>query len=269
MRSLSSFTLPIHRFILRMRVDVTSYQDATQRILSWAAHRDSRYICVANVHMAMEVYDSPKFADVVNRADLVTSDGMPLVWALRLFGIHNAERVYGPKLMLHVCEAAAKHHLPIGLYGGTEDSLTAFTAFLQSRFPKIQIACQISPPFRAITAEEKTSYRQQINNSGARILFVGIGCPKQEYWMADQIGHIPAVMLGVGAAFDFHTGRVKQAPIWMQTRGLEWLFRLMQEPRRLWKRYVYNNPRFVVFLLWQYLSQLIGLKRLENRSSNK
>ncbi|MFM2303822.1 MAG: hypothetical protein RLZZ135_1232 [Cyanobacteriota bacterium] len=268
MRSISPFTLPIHRFILRMRVDVTSYRDATKRVLQWAANRESRYICVANVHMAMEVYDSPKFADVVNQADLVTSDGMPLVWALRLFGIHNAERVYGPTLMMHICEAAAKQQIPIGLYGGTEDSLAEFTKFLKSRFPKIKIACKIAPPFRALTADEKINYRKQINYSGARILFVGIGCPKQEYWMAQQIDRIPAVMLGVGAAFDFYTGRVKQAPRWMQDRGLEWLFRLIQEPGRLWKRYAYNNPRFVIFLLWQYLSQSLGFNRLEKRPSN-
>ncbi len=269
MRSISSFTAPIHRFILRMRVDVTNYQDATKRILNWAAKRESRYICIANVHMAMEVYDSPRFAEVVNQADLVTSDGMPLVWALRLFGIQTAERVYGPTLMLHVCAAAAKHQMPIGLYGGTEESLTHFTSFLQDRFPNIQIACQIAPPFRSITTEERNSYRLQISNSGARILFVGIGCPKQEYWMAEQADRLPAVMLGVGAAFDFHTGRVKQAPAWMQASGLEWLFRLIQEPQRLWKRYIYNNPRFVILLLWQYLSQSIGFKQLEKRSSSK
>ncbi len=259
MQSFNLATAPIHRLILRMRVDATSYQDATQRILDWAVKQDHRYICVANVHMAMEVYDSPKFADVVNQADLITPDGMPLVWALRWFGVGDAGRVYGPTLMLHVCEAAAKQHLPIGLYGGTEESLTDFVTFLQSRFPSIQIACQIAPPFGPITAAQTAIYTTQINNSGARILFVGIGCPKQEYWMHDRRDDIPAVMLGVGAAFDFHSGRVKQAPRWMQNTGLEWLFRLVQEPQRLWKRYVYHNPRFIVLLFWQWLLNLIHL----------
>jgi N-acetylglucosaminyldiphosphoundecaprenol N-acetyl-beta-D-mannosaminyltransferase len=257
----------INRFILRMRVDATSYADATHRIVAWATARQSRYVCVANVHMAMEVYDSPQFAAVVNQAALVTPDGMPLVWALRLFGAKKATRVYGPTLMLHLCDAAVRNNLSIGLYGGTEQSLTDFVMFLKSRFPGIQIACQIAPPFRAVTESESIAYRAEINRSGAQMLFVGIGCPKQENWMATEVGQINAVMLGVGAAFDFHSGRVKQAPGWMQKVGLEWLFRLVQEPRRLWKRYVYNNPRFIVFLLRQWLAgwidrQLMGKKPL-------
>jgi N-acetylglucosaminyldiphosphoundecaprenol N-acetyl-beta-D-mannosaminyltransferase len=257
----------IDRFILRMRVDATSYADATRRIVAWAAARRSCYVCVANVHMAMEVYDSPQFAAVVNQAALVTPDGMPLVWALRLFGAKQATRVYGPTLMLHLCAAAVRDNLSIGLYGGTEQSLADFVMFLQDRFPGIQIACQIAPPFRPITESEAIADTAEINRSGAQILFVGIGCPKQENWMAAQSGQINAVMLGVGAAFDFHSGRVKQAPNWMQKVGLEWLFRLVQEPRRLWKRYVYNNPRFIVFLLRQWLTgwidrQLFGKKRL-------
>ena len=268
MQSSYSNTLPPHRSILRMRVDATNYQDTTSRILDWVANKDSRYICVANVHMAMEVYDSQKFARVVNQADLVTPDGMPLVWALRLFGIKTAERVYGPTLMLHICEAAAKHQIPIGLYGGTDHSLTDFSQFLQSRYPDIQIACQIAPPFRPISEIETSTYRQQIIDAGAQIVFVGIGCPKQEYWMAAESNQIPAVMLGVGAAFDFHSGRVKQAPGWMQTRGLEWLFRLVQEPQRLWKRYLYHNPRFIIYLFYQWLSQSIDLMSSGKRSKN-
>ncbi len=243
----------IDRFILQMRVDVTSYADATQRIVAWATARQSCYVCVANVHMAMEVYDSPQFATVVNQAALVTPDGMPLVWALRLFGAKQATRVYGPTLMLHICAAAVSNNLSIGLYGGTEDSLTDFVMFLQSRFPDIQIACQIAPPFRPVTESEAMAYQAEINRSGAQILFVGIGCPKQEQWMAAQVGEIKAVTIGVGAAFDFHSGRVKQAPGWLQMVGLEWLFRLVQEPRRLWQRYAYNNPRFIIFLLRQWL----------------
>jgi N-acetylglucosaminyldiphosphoundecaprenol N-acetyl-beta-D-mannosaminyltransferase len=269
MPPLNSITAPISRFILRMRVDATSYADATRRILYWAGNEESRYVCVANVHMAMEVYDSQAFAQVVNQADLVTPDGMPLVWALRWFGVRDAERVYGPTLMLHVCEVAAKNYIPIGLYGGTEDSLTDFVTFLKSRYPAIEIACQIAPPFRELTNAEEVTYRQQIIDSGAQILFVGIGCPKQEYWMASQLGHIPAVMLGVGAAFDFHSGRIKQAPGWMQSKGLEWLFRLSQEPGRLWKRYLYHNPRFIVFLGRQWLSNWVGTKLFGQKSSEK
>jgi N-acetylglucosaminyldiphosphoundecaprenol N-acetyl-beta-D-mannosaminyltransferase len=246
---------PQSRYILSMRVDVTSYIDATERIVAWANQRRNGYVCAANVHMTMEAFDSQVFAQVVNNAILVTPDGMPLVWALKALGIQTASRVYGPTLVLHICEEAARQGIPIGLYGGTPDSLAAFAGFLYQQFPNIEIACQISPPFRPLTSEEDRIYTRQIVESGTRILFVGIGCPKQEYWMAAHRDTISAVMIGVGAAFDFHSGRVKQAPQWMQKRGLEWLFRLRQEPKRLWKRYVLHNPRFVVLFLLQWISR--------------
>ncbi|AFY93873.1 WecB/TagA/CpsF family glycosyltransferase [Chamaesiphon minutus] len=249
-----------HRHIIGMRVDATSYEDATERIIKWAQFRAAKRVCAANVHMAMETYDDPKFAEVVNYADLVTPDGMPLVWGLRALGIKDATRVCGPSLTLMVCEAAARHKLPIALYGGTPESLVDLTSFLLDRFPEIEIACQISPPFRELTPAEDTAYTEQIVASGARILFVGIGCPRQEIWMARHQDRIPAVMLGVGAAFNFYSGRVKHAPLWMQKIGLEWFFRLLMEPRRLWKRYLKQNPRFI-FL---FLQQLILSSRIDN-----
>jgi N-acetylglucosaminyldiphosphoundecaprenol N-acetyl-beta-D-mannosaminyltransferase len=252
---------PERRFILKMPVDATSYNSATQLILAWAKARKSSYVCIANVHMVMESYDSPAFAEVVNNAALVTSDGMPLVWALRLLGVRNASRVYGPTLMLHICEAAAQQRIPIGLYGGKSESLTELVKFLQDRFEGIQVVCTIAPPFRPLTPEENKTYTEQICQSGAQILFAGIGCPKQEFWMASQVNRIPAVMLGIGAAFDFHSGRVKQASPWMQALGLEWLFRLFQDPRRLWKRYIYHNPRFVFYFLIQWGKSLLNANK--------
>lgn len=246
--------LPIeHRHIIGLRIDATSYEDATERIVTWAKAKVGKRVCAANVHMAMETYDDPKFADVVNHADLVTPDGMPLVWGLRALGIKNAARVCGPYLTLNVCAAAAQMQLPIALYGGTEESLVDFTNFLTAKYPGIEIACQISPPFRELTPAEDAAYTAQIVASGARILFVGIGCPRQEIWMAAHQDRIPAVMLGVGAAFNFHSGHVKHAPQWMQIVGLEWLFRLIMEPRRLWKRYFKQNPRFIFLFLKQLL----------------
>jgi N-acetylglucosaminyldiphosphoundecaprenol N-acetyl-beta-D-mannosaminyltransferase len=242
-----------HRYIVGMRVDATSYSDATTRIMDWAKAGRSSYVCASNVHMVMETYDSKTFAQVVNQADLVTPDGMPLVWGLRALGIKNAARVCGPELTLTVCEAAAQANIPIALYGGTEESLVAFTTFLHDKFPTIKIACQISPPFRPLTTTEDERYTQQLAESGAGVLLVGIGCPRQEKWMAEHQGRIPAVMLGVGAAFDFHSGRIKQAPHWMQKIGLEWFFRLLMEPKRLWKRYFKHNPRFV----WLFTVQLL------------
>jgi len=243
-----------HRYIIGSRVDATSYQNATQQIVKWAEARTCAYVCAANVHMLMEAYDNAEFADVVNCAALVTPDGMPLVWALAMLGVKRSSRVYGPTLTLQVCKAASQQSIPIGLYGGTSDSLAAFAAFLKQKFPSLQIACQIAPPFRSLTLKEDYDYTSEIRNSGARILLVGIGCPKQEIWMHRHQDQLQLVMLGVGAAFDFHSGRVKQAPALLQNIGLEWMFRLFMEPKRLWKRYFKHNPRFIIFFTLQWIT---------------
>lgn len=245
------------RHVLGQRLDATSYDDATARVLAWGAARRSAYVCVTNVHVVMEGWDNAEYRAVINGGDLITPDGVPLVWALRLLGVKSATRVYGPDLTLHVCAAAAAKGLPVALYGGTEDSLRDFSKTLEACYPGIRIACAISPPFRALSPEEDDAYTQQIEQSSARILFVGIGCPKQEQWMAAHKGRLNLPMLGVGAAFDFHSGRVAQAPPWMQKLGLEWLFRFSREPRRLWRRYVIHNPRFILYFTWQWLTQKI------------
>lgn len=251
--------------ILNTAIDVTSYEDAAQSIISWAKLQKSCYVCAANVHMLMEAWDFSEFSRILDEAALVTPDGMPLVWGLRLLGFPMSTRVYGPTLTLRVCCAAAQEQVPIGLYGGTKESLQKFTDFLQKEFPTIEVVCSIAPPFRPLTQEEDSLYTEQIIKSGAKILFVGIGCPKQEYWMAAHKDLIPAVMLGVGAAFDFHSGRVRQAPEILQKLGLEWAFRLTMEPRRLWKRYAYNNPRFVLFFILQWIKELLRSKPSETR----
>lgn len=244
------------RYLLGMRVDATSYEDASRRVVRWAREGRSAYVCVATVHMTMEAFDSPDFRRVVNGAELVTPDGRPLVWALGVLGVKGASQVRGTDLTTHVVERAAREDVPIGLYGGTPVLLETFAGMLEERYPGIRVACKIAPPFRPLTPEEDEAVTREIAASGARVLFVGIGCPKQERWMAAHKGRVPAVMLGVGAAFDFHTGRVRQAPRWMQVAGLEWVFRLLMDPRRLWKRYAKHNPRFVGL----FLMQLIGLK---------
>ncbi len=243
--------------ILGIGVDRTSYPSATQQILDWALRRESRYVCVANVHMVMEAYDDAAFRQVVNAADLVTPDGMPLVWIMRWQGLRQQERVYGPTLTLYVLEAASREGLPVGFYGSTPETLEKLKTNLQARYPSLKIVYSYAPPFRSLTAEEDEEVVKAINDSGARILFVGLGCPKQERWMAAHKGRVQAVMLGVGAAFDFLAGVKPQAPRWMQCAGLEWFFRLLTEPRRLWRRYLYNNPRFVLLVLLQ----LLGLRR--------
>lgn len=235
--------------VLGMRVDPTSYREVTEKVIAWAQAGESRYVCVANVHMVMEAYDDPVFRNIVNSADLVTPDGMPLVWMLRRQGFPEQERVYGPELTLRVCQAAAEEGVPVGFYGGKPEVLRALVNQLKRRFPFLKVAYAHSPPFRPLSQAEEQEVIQAIRASGARILFVGLGCPKQERWMAAHKGRVPAVMLGVGAAFDIHAGRVRQAPLWVQRLGLEWLFRLVQEPRRLWSRYFKHNPRFIMLVL--------------------
>ncbi len=259
-------TDPVPR-IAGMRVDPTTYRDAVDVVLTAARSRQSAYVCVANVHMVMEAHDDPGFRALVDRALLVTPDGQPLVWATRLLGRGPVERVYGPTLTLHVCEAAAAAGVPIALYGGTDDSLDAFSRFLETRYPSLRIACRIAPPFRPLTPGEDSRYTRLLAESGAGIVLVGIGCPRQERWMADHEGRIPAVMLGVGAAFDFHSGRVRQAPPLLQRLGLEWAFRLAMEPRRLWRRYAKHNPRFAGLFAAQLLSHVLGLDARDARGT--
>lgn len=243
--------------ILGSRVDPVSYAQAVQQVITWAQHHESRYVCVANVHMLMEAYDSPEFQNMVNAADLVTPDGMPLVWMLHRLGYPEQRRVYGPELTMKLIEAVATQEIAIGFYGGTVETLEQLTALFKKKYPNLKIAYSYSPPFRSMTVEEDEAIIRTVNASGTKILFIGLGCPKQERWMAAHRGKIQAVMLGVGAAFDFQAGNKRQAPLWMQRSSLEWLFRFSQEPNRLWRRYVYHNPRFMILAIMQ----LTGLAR--------
>jgi N-acetylglucosaminyldiphosphoundecaprenol N-acetyl-beta-D-mannosaminyltransferase len=201
----------------------------------------------------MEAHDSPEFRDVMNGADLVTSDGMPLVWLLRLLGVREATRVYGPDLTPAVLEAAADAGIPVGFYGGSPAVLAELVRRVTGRYRGLTVAYAESPPFRPATAEEDARTTRAISDSGARILFVGLNTPKQDRWMQAHRGRVPAVMLGVGAAFDFLAGSKPQAPRWMQRSGLEWTFRLATEPRRLWRRYLRHNPRFAVLAFTELL----------------
>lgn len=244
--------LPVQsRYILGTRVDGTNYAGAVETITRWAQEGQSRYVCVSTVHMVMEGHDDPAYQEIVNAADLVTSDGMPLVWGLRLLGVRQARRVYGPDLTPLVCERAAAEGIPVGFYGSSPEVLEAMTANLREAYPSLDIAIKVSPPFRELTPEEVEGEIEALRASGARIIFVGLGCPKQERWMHARRGQVDAVLIGVGAAFDY-VGKTKaQAPRFMQANGLEWLFRLVTEPRRLWRRYLYHNPRFVALFAAQ------------------
>ncbi|UZQ55480.1 WecB/TagA/CpsF family glycosyltransferase [Trichothermofontia sichuanensis B231] len=249
------------RFILGSRVDATNYDAACDLIQRWAEARQSRYVIAANVHVVMTAYWQPAFQQIVNQAALVTPDGMPLVWALRLLGVVDAVRVYGPDLMLAWCDRAARSGVPLYLYGGTPTMLEKLSHQLTGQFPGLAIVGCYAPPFRPLTPAEEAADAARILASGARVVLVGLGCPKQEQWMARQQEQLPLVMIGVGAAFSFHSGEVSQAPRWMMAWGLEWLYRLLVEPRRLWRRYLINNPVFVVLLGWQLLQYWLMGKR--------
>lgn len=236
-------------FLGGMRINGGTYADTTTRLLTWAQRAESRYVCVANVHMVMEAHDSADFRDVVNGSDWVTSDGVPLVWVLRRRGFPAAERVYGPTLMLWLCRAAAEAGVPIGLLGGTPEIIEILCRNLTRLHPQLKIAARIAPPFGAFSPEQNDRFVQELRDSGARLIFIGLGCPKQERWMAVHRARLPAVLVGVGAAFNFHAGKVRQSPAWMQRLGLEWLFRLAMEPKRLWRRYLWHNPRFIWLVL--------------------
>jgi N-acetylglucosaminyldiphosphoundecaprenol N-acetyl-beta-D-mannosaminyltransferase len=206
------------------------------------------WLTAAAVNLVMSAHDDPTTMQAVLGATLAVPDGQPLVWALRLLGHSRATRVYGPDLMAHYCAHAASAGTPIYLYGGrSEHALELLTERLRKRFPGLQIAGGWSPPFRPLTAEEQAQAIERIDGSGAQVVWVGTGQPKQELWMHEMRPRLAAPLLvGVGAAFDFHAGIVSQAPAWMQRGGLEWLYRLTREPKRLWRRYLTQNPRFVL-----------------------
>lgn len=259
-------TRPAKQSVLGVEISATNYGELLRLCRGWIACRRqlpqklsrAHYTAMLTVHSVMTAVREPAYRVVLNGADVAAPDGMPLAWALRSFGVRGQPRVYGPDLMLAICGQAARLGHRIFLYGGREETLPVLCRRLIGRFPRLQIAGSYAPPFRPLTPEEDDGCTDTIRSSDPDIVFVGIGAPKQERWMAMHAEKLPGVvMFGVGAAFDFHAGRVKQAPVWMQRSGLEWLFRIYAEPRRLWKRYILTNPAFL--LMW--LLQRIGILR--------
>jgi N-acetylglucosaminyldiphosphoundecaprenol N-acetyl-beta-D-mannosaminyltransferase len=240
--------------IITMDVDVTQLASALEKTENLAKLKIGAYVCVSNVHMCMETFDSPAFEQVVNNADLVIADGRPISWAQKLLGHELAQQVRGQDIMTALCERSNVTELKIGFYGGnSEEVLTRVITNLKIQFKDIKIVYSYSPPFRPLSDEEDNDVVHDINANGVDVLFVGIGCPKQEIWMAEHKKSLSCVMLGVGAAFDFIAGDKKHAPRWMQKIGCEWVFRLFSEPKRLWKRYLKQNPRFIFYFLKQLI----------------
>lgn len=236
-------------------------QGAVAQIASWIETHDRRYVCVTGVHGVMESQRDDELKRIHNESGLTTPDGMPLVWACKWARAGEVERVYGPDLMLAVCSLAAERGWRVFLYGGKAGVGETLSERLIERFPALNVCGNFSPPFRNLTEIEKTDIIRRINNADAHIVWVGLSTPKQERWMSEFRPHLLApVLLGVGAAFDMHAGLVRQAPRFIQRSGLEWAFRLAIEPRRLWRRYLQNNPRFIwqIFRHRPYLEKTVA-----------
>jgi N-acetylglucosaminyldiphosphoundecaprenol N-acetyl-beta-D-mannosaminyltransferase len=246
--------------VLDVPLALTDYEGTLDWIDRAVAAEHRGYICAANTHTVTAAQEDADLRAALLAADLNVPDGQPLVWALNLLGNSLSDRVYGPDLMDRACERAARSGLRFYLYGGrNQGALAQLARNLRLRYPGLRIVGGYVPPFRTLTPDEEDAVAADVRRSGADVVWVGIGVPKQEKWMARMRPRLDApVLVGVGAAFDFHAGLVTQAPGWVQRVGLEWLFRLVQEPRRLWRRYLRYNPRFVVGFARQYVSHRRG-----------
>lgn len=233
---------------------ITHYDEVMDWMDGVVARRERACLTAAAVHLVMVAEEDQETRDAVSQA-LAVPDGQPLVWAMRALGHSTASRVYGPELMARYCERSASTGVRMFLYGGrNQGALVELALQLRRRYPGLKIVGGYSPPFRPLTGEEEEWVAREINRSRADVVWVGTGQPKQEKWMAQFRERLSApILVGIGAAFDFHAGLVPQAPTWMQNLGMEWLFRLVQEPRRLWRRYARYNPRFVYGFLQQYV----------------
>ncbi len=243
----------VTRPILGVQVAVSSYDEVVRHCLVWVRQQRSYALFFAAVHMIMEVVDHPDFLLQLNNSGTVFPDGMPLVWALHLLGAKEAQQVCGPDFTLAMLAAAEEAKVSVGFYGGSESTLGALVSIVHRLHPALNVAYFESPPFRDITPEEDAAIVDRITSSGVQLLFVGLGCPKQERWIMEHMGRVPTVMFAVGAAFDFIAGNKRRAPRWMSRIGLEWLFRIACEPRRLFKRHLKHDPRF----LFKFLKQLV------------
>jgi N-acetylglucosaminyldiphosphoundecaprenol N-acetyl-beta-D-mannosaminyltransferase len=242
------------RNVLGVRVDVTDYNTAAGRIIQAARTKKGLSVSGLAVHGVMTGVLDDEHRFRLNSLDLVVPDGQPVRWALNW--IHKAglkDRVYGPNLTLEVCKRAEQEGLSVFFFGGTQEILSQLRKKLSTRFPRLVVAGMMNSKFRGLTIPEKNQIVSEIQNSGASIVFVGLGCPRQEIWVYEFRESLSCPLLAVGAAFPFLAGTLEQAPLWMQQRGLEWLFRLSREPRRLWDRYLLMSPQFLALLLLQRL----------------
>jgi N-acetylglucosaminyldiphosphoundecaprenol N-acetyl-beta-D-mannosaminyltransferase len=247
--------IPVHR-VIGSSVTALPFDAQMKVIVGWAAQRLNKMVCVANAHMLMEAHWNPEFADVLENADIVTSDGMPIVWMMKLLGVRSQERVAGMDILMELCRLSTQQNLKVYFLGCQQSVLDQMKARLEIDFPKLAVAGMEPLPFRPMTREEEDDVLARIQTSGANLVFVSLGCPKQEKWMAQHRSRVNAVMVGLGGAFPVYAGIKKWAPRWVREAGLEWAYRLMQEPRRLAKRYGETNQAF----LWLSLKQLFEVR---------
>ncbi|MFT7534267.1 MAG: N-acetylglucosaminyldiphosphoundecaprenol N-acetyl-beta-D-mannosaminyltransferase [Hyphomicrobiaceae bacterium] len=243
--------------VLGIPIANQNYESIVSQVATWRGQIQHRYICVCPVHSVVTARIDPKLRAALVGSDLNTADGMPIVWAQKLLGHKRASRVYGPDLTLKILERANAEGWRVGFYGAKPAVLEKLTGRLLTRYPQLQIVAAISPPFRQLTPAEDEQMTARIRDARPDVLFVGLGCPRQEKWMAAH-AHIATTMIGVGAAFDFHAGAVRQCPPRLQRLGMEWLFRLAVEPRRLFWRYARTNPEYLIRITWQLLRRLFG-----------
>jgi N-acetylglucosaminyldiphosphoundecaprenol N-acetyl-beta-D-mannosaminyltransferase len=256
--------------VIGSQIAALPFQTQIDTMLNWASARQSRFVCVANTHMLIEAHRKLAFWSILQSADLITPDGMPLVWMMKLMGVRRPERVAGMDILLALCHQSLQQNISVFFVGSQSKILGRMQCRLEKEFPGLKIAGMEPLPFGETAPEESAALIQQINESGAGIVFVSLGCPKQEYWMAKHKSKIDAVMIGLGGVFPIYAGIQKHAPKILRKSGLEWLYRLLQEPRRLWKRYASTMPIFVWLAFKQVYTDLLwASKRQESVAHNQ
>jgi len=239
--------------IINSYLNVINLKNFLETIKKFSISGKGHYICVSNVHQCIEAQDNSKFAEVINNADLVIPDGRPIYWALKLLGHNNAEHLPGYYITKKICQFAAEDNLKVGFYGGESDALDLCVLNLKNNHEKLIVNYVYSPPYRILTIEEKKQIINNIRDSNVQILFVCLGCPKQENWMAEHRNHLKCVSVGIGEAVNLISKKQKLAPKWVEKIGMRWVTRLIIEPKRLFWRYFYTNSKFVFLFIKQYI----------------
>lgn len=241
--------------VIDLKVSTLSYNQVLNAIMDLSEQKLPSYVCFANAHMAVEARLNKKIADSVNNATIVTSDGMSVVMALKYIHKVNQDRSAGMDMVFDILKEAENKKKSIFLFGNDKSTLDLFTQKAKSQYPQLNVAGAIAPPYREFTKEENDLYINQINEANPDLIFVSLGCPKQEIWMAENTSRVNSVMLGIGGAITLYANKVKRAPVFMQKNGFEWLYRFFQEPKRLWKRYLVTNTLFLIYFVKQLISK--------------